>query len=354
MAGKIFIPMDRLKSTIEKLSSKIDLWIPSSSQNNNGSTEFVPYRAGMVPMLDRQSTMPLKKIFLPQVETLLRFEYRKDPQDPLKTTVSLDDKRQGGPALVFGSRPCDVKALLTLDRVFTGGPYVDPYYLDRRKNTLFATVVCREADGACFCSSAGGGPADVEGSDFRIVPVDGGYVVDAVSEKAPSMFDSVGDVPTQDQEEQAARVIEEASRSRVGDLDLEGSAESFRKRFDQNEFWQKAAAQCLSCGICTYLCPTCYCFTITDEIANLQGERLRCWDSCMFYHYTLEASGHNPRPTKLNRYRNRVGHKFSYIPEKYDGIVGCCGCGRCIRNCPVSIDIRVVVEQLKENTFASE
>ncbi len=112
-------------------------------------------------------------------------------------------------------------------------------------------------------------------------------------------------------------------------------------------YWQKMAAQCLSCGICTYVCPTCYCFTITDEIENLRGERLRSWDSCMFYHYTLEASGHNPRPSKLNRYRNRVGHKFSYIPEKYDGLIGCCGCGRCIRSCPVSIDIRQVVGSLE-------
>jgi Fe-S oxidoreductase len=74
----------------------------------------------------------------------------------------------------------------------------------------------------------------------------------------------------------------------------------------------------------------------------------------MFYHYTAEASGHNPRLTKLERYRNRVGHKFSYIPEKYDGLIGCTGCGRCIRNCPVSIDIRQVVERLKEEACGCE
>jgi ferredoxin len=83
-------------------------------------------------------------------------------------------------------------------------------------------------------------------------------------------------------------------------------------------------------------------------MVDLKGERLRSWDSCMFYRYTLEASGHNPRPTKLERYRNRLGHKFCYIPEKFDGWIGCSGCGRCIRSCPVSIDIRKVVERLKE------
>ena len=194
----------------------------------------------------------------------------------------------------------------------------------------------------------------MEGSDFRIIPVDGGYVVDALTEKAQSLSGSLADAPTQDQEAEASRVVEEASRQRVGDLDLGGSAEVFRKRFDEDDYWQKMAAQCLSCGICTYVCPTCYCFTITDEIENMRGERLRSWDSCMFSHYTLEASGHNPRPSKLNRYRNRVGHKFSYIPEKYDGLIGCCGCGRCIRSCPVSIDIRQVAGSLKENTCGNE
>ena len=136
----------------------------------------------------------------------------------------------------------------------------------------------------------------------------------------------------------------------VGELDAQGSAQDFRKRFDQTDYWMQMTAQCLSCGICTYVCPTCYCFSITDETQNLKGERLRSWDSCMFYHYTLEASGHNPRPTKLEAFRNRVGHKFSYIPERYEGLLGCCGCGRCIRSCPVSIDIRQVVGNLKENT----
>jgi ferredoxin len=281
-------------------------------------------------------------------------EFRKDPQNPIKTTVNLDDKTEVRPVLVFGARPCDVKALLTFDRVFTGGPYLDPYYLKRRESTLFATLVCRQADGECFCSSVGSGPADMEGSDFRIIPVDGGYAVDALTEKAQSFSGSMGDTLSQHQEAEASRVIEEASQYRVGDIDLGGSPEAFLKRFGENDYWQEMAAQCLSCGICTYVCPTCYCFTMTDEIENLRGERLRSWDSCMFYHYTLEASGHNPRPSKLDRYRNRVGHKFTYIPEKYDGLIGCCGCGRCIRSCPVSIDIRQVVGSLKENTCESE
>ena len=111
MTGKIFIATDRLTSILEKLSAEIDLWVPAQSQSDKREpTEFVPYHAGMVPALDRQTTLPLKKILLPQVETLLRFEYRKDPQNPVKTTAILDDKTEVRPALVFGARPCDVES----------------------------------------------------------------------------------------------------------------------------------------------------------------------------------------------------------------------------------------------------
>jgi sulfhydrogenase subunit beta (sulfur reductase) len=351
MAGKIFIALDRLTSILKELSRKLDVWVPAASHEDKKTMEFLPYRPGMVPILDRQSTLPPKKILLPQAESLLRFDYQKDPANLSRSTIHLDDPMEVRPALVFGARPCDVRGFLTLDRAFTGGPYVDPYYRKRRENTLFATLVCREADAACFCSSVGSGPSDMGGSDFRLTPLEEGYLLEALNERAQSLLDSVdclADRPGEEQEQRASQIIAEVCGQQVGTLAVEGSAGNFLKRFEEKTFWQDMALQCLGCGICTYVCPTCYCFTITDEMKNLQGERLRTWDSCMFYHYTLEASGHNPRPTKLERYRNRVGHKFSYIPDKYEGWIGCCGCGRCIRSCPVSIDIRMVVQSLKE------
>ncbi len=44
--------------------------------------------------------------------------------------------------------------------------------------------------------------------------------------------------------------------------------------------------------------PTCFCFDIADE--TQRRERVRNWDTCMFRTYSLEASGHNPRPSKGN------------------------------------------------------
>jgi ferredoxin len=124
---------------------------------------------------------------------------------------------------------------------------------------------------------------------------------------------------------------------------LSGSADALRGKFDDLAFWEAEASKCLSCGACTYLCPTCYCFNLTDEARGALGARIRSWDACMLPLFTMEASGHNPRTGKIQRLRNRIGHKFSYYPGLHNGRIACCGCGRCIKSCPSSVDIRRIV-----------
>jgi sulfhydrogenase subunit beta (sulfur reductase) len=63
--------------------------------------------------------------------------------------------------------------------------------------------------------------------------------------------------------------------------------------------------------------------------------------------FTLHASGHNPRPSKKARMRQRIMHKYSYAVETA-GAVFCCGCGRCVRYCPVNLDIRRMLAALKD------
>ena len=65
----------------------------------------------------------------------------------------------------------------------------------------------------------------------------------------------------------------------------------------------------------------------------------------MYPAFTLEASGHNPKPTGKERMRQRIMHKFNYFVETYDEIA-CVGCGRCLRNCPACMDITKVIEQI--------
>ena len=58
----------------------------------------------------------------------------------------------------------------------------------------------------------------------------------------------------------------------------------------------------------------------------------------MFDEYMLMAGGHNPRPTKKERVRNRFLHKLEYFYENYQMML-CTGCGRCLQKCPMNIDI---------------
>ena len=80
--------------------------------------------------------------------------------------------------------------------------------------------------------------------------------------------------------------------------------------------------------------------------------RIRNWDSCMFPLFTLHGSGHNPRDTKIHRVRQRFMHKLKYYVDKYDSGIQCVGCGRCVRHCPVNIDIRRVCELM--NSYGAD
>jgi sulfhydrogenase subunit beta (sulfur reductase) len=41
-------------------------------------------------------------------------------------------------------------------------------------------------------------------------------------------------------------------------------------------------------------------------------------------------------------------HKLKYYVDKYDNGVACVGCGRCVKHCPVNIDIREVFKLMNE------
>jgi ferredoxin len=84
-----------------------------------------------------------------------------------------------------------------------------------------------------------------------------------------------------------------------------------------------------------------------DEAPDREIQRLRAWDSCMADSYRRIAGGHNPRPAKADRLRNRFYCKFCYYPEDF-GPLGCVGCGRCVVSCPVDIDITEVMRDVGE------
>jgi len=346
MAKPGYLPKEKLNKLIEALNKKIRVFAPYP---DGDTVLFQPYDPAKTICLTQPATIPPKAIIFPQTETLFTFNFQKDPEDPKKAPVELKENLEFSQTVIFGARPCDAKGFCIYDRVYIDTDTPDPYYQGRREKTTIITLACTSPSPGCFCTSVGGGPADQEGADLIMTDLESGYFFEPVTEKGEEILKENIFEDGSSYQDQAKKAQEDAvdlvKKPFTATDELPGEILSL---FDNDEFWEHEAAKCISCGACTYLCPTCYCFNITDEQVANSGERIRTWDACMFSHFTLEASGHNPRPMKHQRLKNRVGHKFSYYPTKYEGVIACCGCGRCIRNCPVSVDISEIVAHAQE------
>lgn len=239
--------------------------------------------------------------------------------------------------VLFGLRPCEAKAYKALDRTFSN-EIPDPYFINKRKNTIIITLACTEPLDTCFCTSVGGNPFDRDGSDIILVEKEEYFYSDGDNENIK--FFSFEDTDEKIDE------IKKNSISKIKKYDFEKIKDKLDKIWD-TDFFYEITQRCLTCGTCTFLCPTCYCFDIEDKERKDGGKRVRIWDACTFKIYTQEASGHNPRFDESKRMRQRVMHKFSYYPELYN-IFGCVGCGRCITYCPVNFDIREVLLKAME------
>ena len=65
----------------------------------------------------------------------------------------------------------------------------------------------------------------------------------------------------------------------------------------------------------------------------------------MYNDFTMMAAG-TPRKTQKERFRQRFMHKLVYYPIKNDGVYSCVGCGRCLKKCPIHMNIVKVMKTL--------
>lgn len=273
---------------------------------------------------------PPKSLFLPQSERLFT----------LKNGNLVEPKINNEPRIVFGIRPCDAHALTLLDTVFLTDQYKDPYWQAERERTILVGLGCDEPCASCFCTTVGSGPFETRGLDILFIPLNEKYIIKQVTEKGGSLLTDLRKVPDTIETE-----IQKLEQKAIDSLPIAFETIDIRKEFYKlfsEAYWQKVSQSCLGCGVCTFLCPTCYCFDIVDEAQR--GERVRNWDTCMFRIYSQEASGHNPRPSRLERTRQRLMHKYAYWLDSINEI-GCTGCGRCVRYCPVGLDIRDMIRK---------
>lgn len=324
--------LDRL---LDELAAATALYAPVKNTKKQW-TEFRRVKSSAEIDTTRINTkLPVKSLFFPQCEVLLRFnaagEAEANPADQPELVV-------------FGVRPCDAHGLTVLDRIFDDPAAPDPYYRRRRTAATIVGLACNEPADTCFCAGVGGSPSSTRGLDLLLVDLGDRFLARPVTPRGQKLVERFPEAGPEDLGR--ARELAAIADSKISWATDTARLKQLLDRGFDAPVWEMVMDSCVNCGVCTFLCPTCHCFDITDEDTHRRVARVRVWDSCQFCLYSQHASGHNPRSSRPSRWRNRIMDKFKYTVDAVN-MVSCVGCGRCIIECPSAIDIRNTVEVLE-------
>ena len=329
------IEKKQAKKLLSTLSESYCVFVPGEEKGVSKFCEFNPERE--IPWDYSNTLIPPKDILFPQNETLYEYKGSEIKKSDFKAPASI----------IFGIRPCDAHAISMMDKVFDSEAFQDPYYVEKRKTTTVISLACTNPESTCFCACLNGGPDSEAGADVVLFDIGEKILARPITKKGEKLLNKYEKYFSATQKEDSVKkddIVKSARENIQAQVNIANLKEKLDQAFDA-DFWDTLHRKCLGCAVCTYLCPTCHCFDITDETERDMGRRMRCWDSCQFPLFTLHTSGHNPRPTYKERMRQRIMHKFNYCSENFNETF-CVGCGRCIVNCPVNLDIREVIKEI--------
>ncbi len=294
------------------------------------------------------SVLPPKKYLVPQKEVLLN--YRLDGS-------RLEVVNEPEPTVILGLHTCDIHALKLFDRIFSQG-FTDQHYQAHRESVTLVSMECLTPCSAnSFCRDMGTASAN-DGFDLHMLDLGNAYAFSVGSQKGADLFKGfhqVFEAIESDLEEiNAALQTKWENFPYRLEFDVHEMPELLHDSF-YNSMWDELGQKCLACGSCTQVCPTCYCFDVTDEVDLLleSGQRVRRWDSCQIHEFAMVAGGHNFRERLAARQRHRFMRKGKYQMDAYD-MVGCVGCGRCVRACLAHIAPIEVMNELFERRQAAK
>ncbi len=273
--------------------------------------------------------LPPKKYFFPQRETLFTYS--------LTNGFSAKNPAEAKPTIIIGVHPYDIVALFHMDEIFKETKS-DPYYFDKRNSTIVIGVNIQKMTPYNFSAAMGAAIVDY-GYDLMLTDLGNRYAVTVGSQKGGELLSKYAENVT----EALARDVQQVGQKKSEIMHMSQQKFEFppemipdllTKSYGASAFWEKHSENCLACGSCVLVCPTCYCFDIKDnlDLSLEKGEKVRTWDGCLLEDFAKIASGENFRPTKPSRYRHRYFKKGKYLFDRF-GFVSCVGCGRCASNC---------------------
>ena len=287
-----------------------------------------------------RTILPPRKLFLPPREETFWF----DPQTGFRDRLA----EAGTKRVLFGVHAYDIYGLNILDRVFAQGKFPDPYYLARRQNTAIVGIDC-EPDERHFARSMNADFVD-SGFDLFLSDIGDSFLVLVGTSRGDDMVVMSGCLLSEPSEADFAEYKRRSGARRAAyrtQVEMGDLPEILEMEY-HSQVWEELGARCLSCGSCSMVCPTCYCFDVNDEVGlgSRAGNRVRSWDSCLFKSHALVAGGENFRHGRASRIKFRFYHKQRGFVAEY-GRPSCVGCGRCAAACPAEIDITTVIRMIR-------
>lgn len=339
------IAKDKIDSLFELIGSKQPVYLPVD--NNSGKADFAKWQKGTKLSEKLKTTRSAKDFFFPKTEHLVSYEMSG------KEVKVVDPRKDVEDFVIFGVRACDARGFTAIDNVYLNMNPVDSYYKNRREHGTVIVLACNEPAKTCFCSTFGIDASLAKpAGDVSCWLADGKYYFEANTDKGKAFVENaksaLEDADTSAVEACRKDIAEKVEKLPFAHLDLSKFQGKDMLKIFNSKIWDKVSEPCVGCGTCTYVCPTCMCFDVRDFATSNGVRQIRCWDSCMYNDFTQMAA-ENPRHTQKERSRQRFMHKLMYYPMAHDGMFSCVGCGRCVENCPVNMNIVKVIKAVNES-----
>jgi len=328
---------------LENLKSDYEIYIPVKKGEQRFYKKYIDFTDDIV-IGEVRAFEPLKSFF---------FRAREIVAENFKSDIPHTIQK---PFCIVGVKACDLKGFKIQNYVFMNHDYQDPFYIKMCENNLIISIDCTLAIDTCFCLALNVKPYPQENFDINLSMVGEGFIVEVGSQKGQSLVEKYSFLFEEGKKEfisqrdkQREKVIKAVEKNIRGNkIPYQDSFKGIIERGYESNIWADEANNCVECGACNTICPTCHCFLLYDQKDENRMARLRIWDSCMIKDFARVAGGANPRPELWMRLRNRFEKKFDFFP-KVANIYACTGCGRCISACPAKIDIRKILNRLVYN-----